>query len=240
MHGRAGELMLELRGIEAGYGGTKVLKGIDLIVPEGAVVALLGANGAGKTTMLRVAAGLLRPARGQLIVDGTDCTGHPPHRLVDAGVCHVPEGRGVFPNLTVRENLQVQSKPGEEAAGIERAVSVFKRLGERLNQPAGTMSGGEQQMLALARAYIRRPRFVLLDEVSMGLAPNVVDDIFEFLTLLAKEGSSLLLVEQYVTRALAIADYVYLLGRGEVSFGGEPAELEGEDLFDQYMGTHLG
>jgi branched-chain amino acid transport system ATP-binding protein len=232
--------MLELRGIDAGYSGTKVLKNIDLVVPEGAVVALLGANGAGKTTMLRVAAGLLRPTAGQLIVDGIDCTGFAPHRLVDAGVCHVPEGRGVFPNLTVRENLQVQSKAGEENAGIERAVSVFKRLGERLNQLAGTMSGGEQQMLALARAYIRRPRFVLLDEVSMGLAPNIVDDIFEFLALLAKEGSSLLLVEQYVTRALAIADYVYLLGRGEVTFGGEPTELEGEDLFDQYMGAHLG
>jgi branched-chain amino acid transport system ATP-binding protein len=232
--------MLELRGIDAGYSGTKVLKNIDLVVPEGAVVALLGANGAGKTTMLRVAAGLLRPTAGQLIVDGVDCTGCAPHQLVDAGVCHVPEGRGVFPNLTVRENLQVQSKPGEENAGIERAVGVFKRLGERLNQLAGTMSGGEQQMLALARAYIRRPRFVLLDEVSMGLAPNIVDDIFEFLALLAKEGSSLLLVEQYVTRALAIADYVYLLGRGEVTFGGEPTELEGEDLFDQYMGAHLG
>jgi branched-chain amino acid transport system ATP-binding protein len=232
--------MLELRQVHAGYSGTKVLKGIDLVVPDGAVVALLGANGAGKTTLLRVAAGLLRPTAGTIRVDDADCTGLPPHRLVDAGVCHVPEGRGVFPNLTVRENLQVQAKPGEEDAGIERAVSVFKRLGERLNQQAGTMSGGEQQMLALARAYIRRPRFVLLDEVSMGLAPNIVDDIFDFLSLLAREGSSLLLVEQYVTRALAIADYVYLLGRGEVTFAGEPSELEGEDLFDQYMGAHLG
>ena len=229
--------MLELRGITAGYGGTTVLRGVDLIVPSQSVVALLGPNGAGKTTLLRVASGLLRPTIGQVLLDGEDVTGITPHALCDKGVCHVPEGRGVFPSLTVRDNLVLQSRPGTEAESLERAVLAFPRLGERLGQLAGTMSGGEQQMLALARTYIQRPRFVLLDEVSMGLAPNIVDEIFAFLQVLAREGASLLLVEQYVTRALAVADYAYLLGRGRVSFAGESAELDADAIAEEYVGS---
>ena len=183
-----------------------------------------------------MAAGLIRPESGQLLVNGDDVTGSAPHRLVDRGVCHVPEGRGIFGSLTVRENLVVQSKRGEEAASVEKAASAFPVLGKRLEQVAGTLSGGEQQMLALARAYVQRPTMVLLDEVSMGLAPLVVDEIFEFLRMLAANGASLLLVEQYVTKALALADYVYLLHRGEVAFAGEPGELDGTDLFARYMG----
>lgn len=229
--------MLELTGVDAGYRGTTVLRGVDLAVPPHSVVALLGANGAGKTTLLRVASGLLAPSSGRLRLDGGDVTGLPPHRLVERGVCHVPEGRGVFPSLTVRDNLLLQSPVGQEAEATELAVSAFPRLGERLDQLAGTMSGGEQQMLALARAYVQNPRFVLLDEVSMGLAPNIVDVIFEFLAVLASSGAALLLVEQYVTRALEVADYVYLLSRGEVAFQGEPCELDAEALAEEYVGA---
>jgi len=232
--------MLELRGVVAGYGGTTVLRGVDLVVPDGVVVALLGANGAGKTTLLRVASGLLHPSSGRLLIDGEDVSRAAPSRLVARGVCHVPEGRGIFAPLTVRENLLLQAAKGEESAALERAVAAFPRLGERLSQIAGTMSGGEQQMLALARTYVQHPRVVLLDEVSMGLAPKIVDEIFGFLRLLSDHGVSLLLVEQYVTRALAAADYVYLLNRGAVSFAGEPGELEGEDVFTQYVGADIG
>ncbi|GAA0608044.1 ABC transporter ATP-binding protein [Sporichthya brevicatena] len=232
--------MLELKGIVAGYGGTTVLRGVDLLVPEGSVVAMLGANGAGKTTLLRVASGLLPATGGQLVLDGTDVTRSSPHQLVTRGICHVPEGRGVFPSLTVQENLILQSLRGEEKRAIERAVEAFPRLGERLSQVAGTMSGGEQQMLALARTYVQHPKVVLLDEVSMGLAPKIVDEIFDFLARLRNEGCSLLLVEQYVTRALEVADYVYLLNRGEVAFAGEPSELAGEDVFTQYVGADIG
>jgi branched-chain amino acid transport system ATP-binding protein len=232
--------MLELRGVVAGYGATTVLRGVDLTVPDGTVVALLGANGAGKTTLLRVASGLLHPSAGQLLIDGVDVSAAAPSALVRRGVCHVPEGRGVFAPLTVRENLLLQAPRGEESEALDRAVSVFPRLGERMRQIAGTMSGGEQQMLALARAYVQHPKVVLLDEVSMGLAPKIVDEIFEFLGLLSRQGVSLLLVEQYVTRALAAADYVYLLNRGEVAFAGEPRELEGEDVFTQYVGADIG
>jgi branched-chain amino acid transport system ATP-binding protein len=232
--------MLELQGVVAGYGATTVLRGVDLTVPDGVVVALLGANGAGKTTLLRVASGLLHPTAGRVLVDGEDVSRAAPSALVRRGVCHVPEGRGVFAPLTVRENLLLQAPRGEESAALDRAVAVFPRLGERMGQVAGTMSGGEQQMLALARAYVQHPKVVLLDEVSMGLAPKVVDEIFEFLGLLSSQGVSLLLVEQYVTRALAAADYVYLLNRGEVAFAGEPSELEGEDVFTQYVGADIG
>jgi branched-chain amino acid transport system ATP-binding protein len=229
-----------LRGIEAGYGGTQVLGGVDLVVPPSSVVALLGANGAGKTTLLRVASGALHPTAGQLLLDGDDVTGLKPHEMVSLGVCHVPEGRGVFPGLSVRDNVLLQANGGDEAVAIERAVKAFPVLGNRLNQTAGTMSGGEQQMLALARAYVQSPRVVLLDEVSIGLAPKIVDEIFEFLALLAADGSSLLLVEQYVTRALEAADYVYLMSRGSVQFCGEPSELADIDVFATYVGTDIG
>jgi branched-chain amino acid transport system ATP-binding protein len=226
--------VLELRGVVAGYGETTVLRGVDLIVPDGATVALLGPNGAGKTTLLRVASGLLRPQEGQVLVDGVDVTGAPPHALVERGVCHVPEGRGVFGQLTVRDNLLLQAGGRQEA--VEQAISAFPRLGQRLDQTAGTMSGGEQQMLALARAYVQSPHTILLDEVSMGLAPKVVEEIFDFLHQLAAGGRSLLLVEQYVTKALAMADFVMLLNKGTVGFWGEPSELDGQDLFRQYAG----
>lgn len=232
--------MFELRRITAGYGATTVLRDVSLAVPDSSVVALIGANGAGKTTLLRVASGLLAPTAGDLALDGEPIKDTAPHALVRHGICLVPEGRGVFRSLSVRENLVLQARPGTEDESISRAVQAFPRLGQRLSQVAGTMSGGEQQMLALARAYIQSPRLVLLDEVSMGLAPKVVEEIFIFLEQLAAAGSSLLLVEQYVTRALEVADYVYMLHKGRVAFAGEPAELAGTDVFETYVGAHIG
>lgn len=229
--------MLELKNITAGYASMTVLRDINLVVPPSSVVALLGPNGAGKTTLLRTASGLLRPAKGRLLIDGESVTGSPPHALAAKGVCHVPEGRAIFPSLNVRDNLALQSYKYNAAESMERAIGAFPRLGERLNQLAGTLSGGEQQMLALARTYVQEPRFVLLDEVSMGLAPKVVDEIFEFLARLAQTGASLLLVEQYVDRALHLADYVYLLDRGRIGFCGQPGELDTEALTRHYIGV---
>ena len=231
--------MLVLDNVTAGYGGSTVLRDVSLTVPDASVVALLGPNGAGKTTLLRVASGLVPPWKGRLLVDGDDVTGRPPHELAGRGVCHVPEGRGIFPPLTVAQNLELFSPPGQERESRDRAVDAFPVLGQRLNQVAGTMSGGQQQMLALARSYVTNPAVVLLDEVSMGLAPIIVDEIFEFLERMAKEGTALLLVEQYATKALAIADYVYILGRGTVTFAGDAAELEGEDVFQRYLGIDV-
>lgn len=229
--------MLTVENLCAGYGTTQVLRGVTMAVPSGSVVALLGANGAGKTTLLRTLSGLIKPMSGRVELDGEDMTGRAPYQLVDRGLCHVPEGRGIFPALTVADNLLVQSPVGRTAESVELAVDAFPRLGQRLNQVAGTMSGGEQQMLALARAYVQSPSVVLLDEVSMGLAPLIVDEIFAFLEKLALRGTSLLLVEQYVTRALEVCDYVYLLNKGSVGFAGEPSELDAEEVFASYTGA---
>lgn len=230
--------MLELDSISAGYGGTRVLRDVFLWLPPKSVVALLGTNGAGKTTLLRVASGLLTPSSGRLSVDGKDLTGKRPHTLARNGVCHVPEGRGVFPTLTVKENILIQAAGGDLDEAVERAVSAFPALSQKLGQLAGSLSGGQQQMLALAHAYVTDADYVLLDEVSMGLAPVVVDEIFEFLGRLADDGRALLLVEQYVARALELADYVYLMNRGRIEFAGEPGELDSDRLIAQYLGAH--
>ncbi|RVU23029.1 ABC transporter ATP-binding protein [Streptomyces antnestii] len=230
--------MLQLDGISAGYGGARVLRDVSLWLPPKSVVALLGTNGAGKTTLLRVASGLLAPTSGRLSVDGEDLTGKRAHTLARSGVCHVPEGRGVFPTLTVKENILIQAAGGDVGEAVERAVSVFPVLGQKLGQLAGSLSGGQQQMLALAHAYVTEADYVLLDEVSMGLAPVVVDEIFEFLGRLADDGRALLLVEQYVSRALELADYVYLMNRGRIEFAGEPGELDSDRLVAQYLGAH--
>jgi branched-chain amino acid transport system ATP-binding protein len=232
--------MLVLDNVTAGYGPTTVLRNISLTVPDSSVVALLGPNGAGKTTLLRVASGLLQAGEGHLVLDGDDVTGLAPHQLASRGVCHVPEGRGIFPPLSVRENLLLFSPPGTEAAGLERALEAFPALRDRLSQIAGTMSGGQQQMVALARAYISGARVILLDKVSMGLAPLIVNEIFAFLDRIAREGVSLLLVEQYVQKALAIADYAYILTRGTITFAGDSAELADEDVFSRYLGVEVG
>ena len=227
--------VLELRDVWAGYGETTVLRGVDITVPRSSVVAVLGPNGAGKSTLLRAASGLVKVRRGGLLVDGDDVTGASPSGLVKRGLCHIPDPRGIFRSLTVEENLMLQAPRGKGKASIEKAVDVFPRLGERLSQRAGTMSGGEQQMLAVARAYVQDPTVVLLDEVSTGLAPVVVDEIFVFLEKIAATGTALLLVEQYVERAVAVADYVYILGKGHIVFAGEPAECTSGAVFARYL-----
>ena len=232
--------MLELQGIGAGYGDTTVLRDVTLKVPSSSVVGLLGPNGAGKTTLLRVASGLLRASAGSILLDGTDVSSLGMHQMAKLGVCHVPEGRGVFPSLSVRENLRLFSPKGKEKESLQRAADTFPVLGNRINQMAGSLSGGEQQMLAIVRAYISGPKVVLVDEASMGLAPLVVDRLFEFLGQVVKEGVSLLIVEQYVHRALALADSVYLLNRGRIVFSGKSSELAGDDIFERYLGIEVG
>jgi len=227
--------LLELRGLCSGYGRTEVVRGVDLNVPEAATVVMLGANGAGKTTLLKTIAGLLPVTAGTIRFQGSPIERLGAHGRARRGVCLIPEGRGIFRRLTVRENLLVQADPGGLRAAIDRAAALFPILRDRLDQPAGTLSGGQQQMLALARAFVTGAPLILSDELSMGLAPVVVDDIFEALAALRREGRSLLLVEQYVERAVAVADYVYILGKGEVVFAGEPAECTSGAVFARYL-----
>jgi branched-chain amino acid transport system ATP-binding protein len=228
--------MLELQHIIGGYGDTTVLRDVTVSVPDSSVVALLGPNGAGKTTTLRIASGLLRPSRGKVFFNGRDITRLSPYERSRLGICHIPEGRGIFPSLTVRENLIMHSPPGKEQESFERARETFPALAARGTQVAGTLSGGEQQMLALVRAYVSDPKVVLVDEASLGLAPLVVDRIFEFLEAIARQGCALLLVEQYVHRAFQLAETVYLLNQGEIVFSGSPAGLDGDEIFAHYTG----
>jgi branched-chain amino acid transport system ATP-binding protein len=233
--------MLEIEGLTAGYGEVTVLREVTMSCPGGSVVALLGPNGAGKTTLLRAISGLLRPSAGTVTLAGEDVTGWKASRLARAGVCHIPEGRGIFPSLTLRENLNLFAPKGKKqtAEALERAAASFPVLGQRLRQTAGSLSGGEQQMLAIVRAYISNPKLVLVDEASMGLAPLVVDGLFEFLDAIAKEGTTLLIVEQYVSRALELADTVYLLNHGRIAFGGPSAGLDSEEIFERYLGVEV-
>jgi branched-chain amino acid transport system ATP-binding protein len=227
-------MSLQVDRLSAGYGAHRVLREVSLVVPTGRVVAVLGANGAGKTTLLRACSGLLGPSSGTVRIEGLDVTGATPHELAGRGLCHIPEGRAVFPTLTVEENLKLMAHQAVDAP-LDRAFEAFPILADRRAQVAGTMSGGEQQMLALARAYVTEARYVLLDEVSMGLAPLVIDQIFAALRSLADRGVALLIVEQYVAKALALADFVFVLRSGRVAFAGEPGELDQEALAQAYL-----
>jgi len=230
---------LELRGVTAGYGRIEILHGIDLVVPAGSVLALLGPNGAGKTTTLKVCDGRLRPSSGCVHVAGTHVNGAGTDQLTRAGVCGVPEGRGIFPNLTVAENLRVMT---HAARGLrfsdveETAYTRFPILGERRDQLAGTMSGGQQQMLAMCRALVTEPALLLVDELSMGLAPLIVAELYEVLAQLAADGVAILLVEQFPKTALAIADYAAILLQGRIVQMGEPQDL-GDDVSAAYLGA---
>lgn len=229
--------MLELQEVTAGYGRVPVLRDVSLRVPSGSAVALLGANGAGKSTLLRTAAGLLQQTKGHIFIEGTVADQLTPHARAQAGVCLIPEGRAIFRGLTVRENLQMFiGGPTHLDQGIERAAALFPILGERLSQAAGTLSGGQQQMLALARSLVTNPRLVMVDEVSLGLAPVAIDAIFDALATLRAEGKSLLIVEQYAERALALADYVYVLAKGRIVLVTEPAALDDRQLRAHYLG----
>jgi branched-chain amino acid transport system ATP-binding protein len=233
----AGPPPLELLGIRAAYSGIEVLHGIDLTVPAGAVVALLGPNGAGKSTTVKVAAGLVRPTAGQVHVAGHDVTGAPCDDLARIGLCTIPEGRGVFANLTVRENLWMATQAGDRSLAQveEMAYARFPILGNRRPQLAGRLSGGEQQMLAMARALVTDPAVLLLDELSMGLAPLVVRELYEIVAHVAHDGLSILVVEQFARAVLDIADRAVIMVNGEVSHVGRPDELRSE-LSAAYLG----
>jgi branched-chain amino acid transport system ATP-binding protein len=221
---------LELRGVHAGYGRIGVLRDVSIRVPQGSVVALLGPNGAGKTTTLNAIAGTIPVQRGDLLLQGRSIRRLSPYERARRGVVLVPEGRGVFPGLSVRDNLELVVRASRCDADtreerLAEVLTVFPRLAERLAQRAGTMSGGEQQMLALSRAFLTDPKVLLMDEISMGLAPQLVEDLFGAVQTLRSRGSTIVLVEQFLTYALRFADICYVLNKGRVAFVGEPCEL---------------
>jgi branched-chain amino acid transport system ATP-binding protein len=228
--------MLTLNSITAGYGDTTVLRGVDFTVGDGEVIALLGPNGAGKTTLLRTATGFVRPRSGRIAFDGDDVTGDAPHRYTRRGICHLPEGRGIFPSLTVKENLSVQGRGVDVKASMTDFIELFPTLSKRLGQTAGSLSGGEQQMLALSRAYLTSPKLILVDEPSLGLAPRIIDQVYEILAQFVARGISLVIVEQYVQRALALASKVYILNRGEVIHEGKADALDPDQIYQRYLG----
>ncbi len=229
--------LLELRGIRAAYDGIDVLYGVDLTVPRGSVVALLGPNGAGKTTTLRVASGLHPALAGDMFVAGRRVNGARPEELARLGLCLVPEGRGIFPNLSVRENLRMMTYAGRSMNAIEETTfERFPRLRDRRSQMAGTLSGGEQQMLAMARGLATEPALLLLDELSMGLAPIIVEDLYEIVAHIARAGVSILVVEQFARTVLGVADYAAIMVHGQIAKIGRPTDLEAE-LSTAYLGT---
>jgi branched-chain amino acid transport system ATP-binding protein len=229
--------LLELRGVHAGYGGIDVLRGVDLDVPRGSLVALLGPNGAGKTTVLRAIGGAVVPTAGCVHLAGEHVNGARPEVLARAGLCTIPEGRGVFPRLTVQEHLQMATHAGAgDLARVEEvAYARFPRLAERRKQLAGTLSGGEQQMLAVARGLAVDPSVLLLDELSMGLAPKVVHELYEAVAEVARAGVAVLVVEQFARAVLDLADSAAVLRQGRVVAVGEPADVA-EELSDAYLG----
>jgi branched-chain amino acid transport system ATP-binding protein len=230
--------VLELCGVRAAYGNIEALHGIDLVVPGGSVLAVLGPNGAGKTTMLKVVSGVMAPSAGTVRMEGLDVTGASAEHLSRAGVCLIPEGRGVFPNLTVRENVLMDTfaANGRSLKELEdRTYERFPRLGERRNQLAGTLSGGEQQMLSLARALTADPALILLDELSMGLAPIVVAQLFEVVRELAAGGVTIVVVEQFAG-VIEFVDEVAILVQGRIRSLGSPQEMA-EQLAGAYLGA---
>jgi branched-chain amino acid transport system ATP-binding protein len=230
--------MLEVTGLAAGYGRVQVLWDVDLEVGEGEVVALVGSNGAGKTTLLRAVSGMITPTDGEVRLAGDSLVGRAPEEAVRAGISHVPEGRRLFAGLTVRENLRVGAYVHGEHADIDRAVELFPRLGERLNQVAGSLSGGEQQMCAIARGLMANPKLIMIDELSLGLAPNLVEQMLERLTSVTEAGTAVLLVEQDVDAALEAAARGYVLENGRIVASGESsALLEDPRIREAYLGV---
>ena len=235
--------MLEVDGIEVRYGNIVALQETTFRVDEGEIVTLIGANGAGKTTTLRAISGLVRPSRGTIRFRGKSLAGVPAHRIVARGLSHAPEGRGIFANLSVSENLDIGAFLRKDKDGIARdrdhALTLFPRLRERLAQNAGTLSGGEQQMLAIARALLARPKLLLLDEPSLGLAPQIVKLIFQIVQQIAKDGTTILLVEQNAHMALGVADVGHVLEVGTLVTSGPAKQLAADDAIRKaYLGVH--
>ena len=228
--------MLSITNLHAGYGKVEVLQGISLEVPKGQVVTLIGSNGAGKTTTMRAISGMIAPREGKVMLGDVDITGRESHRIARLGLAHSPEGRRVFATMTVNDNLLLGAFPrftgarakGDIAADVERAMEYFPRLKERRAQLAGTLSGGEQQMLAMARAMMMNPEVVLLDEPSMGLAPILVDEVFRIISRLRSEGVTMLLVEQFAAAALNVSDYGYVLENGRIAVHGAADKLKND------------
>jgi branched-chain amino acid transport system ATP-binding protein len=221
--------LLELRDVDAGYGPFRALFGVSLSLAPGSALAVLGSNGAGKTTIARVCSGLIAPTRGQVFFEGADVTGQRPFRFAQLGIIHAPEGRSVFASLSVEENLELTFRRSRGRVGtktaLEESYALFPRLGERRKQQAGTLSGGEQRMLSLARVLVEKPRLLIADELSLGLAPIVIDEVYRNLASIRDSGTAILLVEQYVSHALGLADDVVVLSHGAVAHAGPAAEL---------------
>jgi branched-chain amino acid transport system ATP-binding protein len=235
--------LLEARGLRTGYGRLPVVFNVDLEVKEGEIVALLGANGAGKTTTLRALSGMLPLMAGEVCLDGSSLKRTKPDAIARAGIVHVPQGRGIFPTLRVDETLRLAGamagvRRTEADARVAEVYEIFGRLDERRTQLAGTLSGGEQQMLAIGRGLIMKPRLLMIDEMSQGLAPTIVQDLFGIVRALPERGVSVLIVEQFVTHALAVSSRAYVLEKGEVAFSGEAAELARDEAF--VKGSYLG
>lgn len=234
---------LTVENLKVCYGAIEALHGISLRVEPGEVVTLIGGNGAGKSTTLRAISGLLRPTAGQIMFDGQSIVGCQPHVIVRRGLVHVPEGRGIFANLTVQENLQMGAYARHDRQAIrqdhDRALALLPRLQERLQQTAGTLSGGEQQMLAIARALLAKPRLLMLDEPSLGLAPQVVDIVFQVIREIAAAGTTILLVEQNAGMALQAADRAYVIEVGEILMDGLASKLaRSDEVRKAYLGAH--
>jgi branched-chain amino acid transport system ATP-binding protein len=221
--------MLELRGVDAAYGPFRSLFGISFSLGRGRVLAVLGSNGSGKTTVARVCSGLMKPTAGHVLFDGVDVTGDPPFRYARRGIVHAPEGRSVFASLTVAENLELSFRRSRGRAGVRTALDaafmMFPRLGERRRQIAGTLSGGEQRMLSLVRVLVEQPRLLIADELSLGLAPIIVDEVYGTLERIRDAGTTLLIIEQHVHHALGLADDAIVLVKGEVAYSGPVSEL---------------
>jgi branched-chain amino acid transport system ATP-binding protein len=233
--------MLEIKNIDVHYGGIHALKGISFTVNDGDIVTLIGANGAGKTTTLRTVSGLKKPTNGEILLDGKNITHTSAQDIVRLGISHVPEGRRIFPTMTVLENLELGAYLRRDKDGIAKDLKMvyerFPRLADRRKQAAGTLSGGEQQMLAIGRALMSRPRILFLDEPSMGLAPLLVQEIFNIIKDINSSGTTILLVEQNASMALQIADYAYVIETGSIVLSGTGAELmQSEDIKKAYLG----
>jgi branched-chain amino acid transport system ATP-binding protein len=236
------EPILEVQDLDVSYGSSRALFGVSLEVQPGTVVAVLGANGAGKSTLARTISGLVAPTVGKVFFEGQDVTGMPAHRIRRLGLTYIPEGRGIFPGLSVVDNLRMavaQERRPDRAGAIQRAIDRFPVLGERGSQRAGSLSGGEQQMLALARALAVSPKLVIADEMSLGLAPLIAESVFEGLEEARRSGITIVLSEQFVHRALAMADTCVILMRGRVGWSG-PASEAGQEVIDRYLGEAEG